>query len=319
MEGIGDNRCITYEDAGVSIKEAERLVGWLKGKNKQIGSFSVKVKVGNSTVLLSADGVGTKILLYLKAGRFKGLGQDLVAMVSNDILADGGRMVYFLDYYATFPLKGEVAKEVLSDVIESCKKIGAKLVGGETAELPGIIVKDTFDIAGFGVGVPLKKRFQRVKSGDAIIGFPSSGFHSNGYSLIRKVLEEKGLDPFKVYPEIHPQKPLIDILLTPTRLYHKEGKEMFLKFGAKRGAHITGGGIPENLPRALEGNKAKIYWENIPTPEYMKAFIRMGNIPEDEAKRVFNMGVGFAFIVPRKRVDEILHRFKGAFILGEVL
>lgn len=319
MEGIGDHRCITYEESGVSIGEATRLVEWLRGRNRIIGSFSVKVRLNRGRVLLSSDGVGTKILLYLKAGRFKGLGQDLVAMVSNDILADGGKTVYFLDYYATFPLRGKVAKEVLSDVIEACRKIGAKLVGGETAELPGIIVKDTFDIAGFGIGVPLKKRFDRVKSGDVIIGFPSSGFHSNGYSLIRKVLDERKLDPFKVYPEIYPEKTLIDLLLTPTRLYYREGKEMFLKYGAKRGAHITGGGIPENLPRALEGNKAKIYWENIPTPEYMKSFIRVGKIPEDEAMRVFNMGVGFAFIIPRKRVDEVLHRFKEAFILGEVL
>jgi phosphoribosylformylglycinamidine cyclo-ligase len=319
MEGIGDNRRITYEEAGVSIGKADSLVGWLKRKNKIIGSFSATVKLGKQRILLSADGVGTKILLYIKAGKFKGLGQDLVGMVSNDILADGGRMVYFLDYFATFPLREDWAKEVLEDIISSCKKVGAKLVGGETAELPGLIKENTFDVAGFGVGIPIKKRFGKVKGGDILIGFPSSGFHSNGYSLIRKILEERNLDPFKIYPEIDERRALIDILLTPTRLYHREGLKMFLKFGAKRGAHITGGGLMGNLPRALEGREAKIYWENIPTPDYMKNFIKIGGIDEGEAWRVFNMGVGFVFVIPRKNAEKVLSQFREAFILGEVL
>jgi phosphoribosylformylglycinamidine cyclo-ligase len=146
-------------------------------------------------------------------------------------------MVYFLDYFATFPLREDWAKEVLEDIISSCKKVGAKLVGGETAELPGLIKENTSDVAGFGIGIPIKKRFGKVKSGDILIGFPSSGFHSNGYSLIRKILEERNLDPFKIYPEIDEERALIDILLTPTRLYHREGLKMFLKFGAKRGAY----------------------------------------------------------------------------------
>jgi len=319
MEGIGDNRRITYEEAGVSIDRADSLVEWLKKKSKIIGSFSATVKLGKQRVLLSTDGVGTKILLYIKAGKFKGLGQDLVGMVSNDILADGGRMVYFLDYFATFPLNEDWAKEVLEDIIYACKKVGAKLVGGETAELPNLIEKNTFDVAGFGVGIPIKGRFGRIKSGDVLIGFPSSGFHSNGYSLIRRVLEEKKFDPFKVYPELDEKRTLIEILLTPTRLYQRDGIKIFLKFGAKRGAHITGGGLMGNLPRALGGMKAKIYWENIPTPQYMKNFIKLGGIDEGEAWKVFNMGVGFVFIVPRRNVERVLAKFKDAFILGEVL
>jgi Phosphoribosylaminoimidazole (AIR) synthetase len=190
MEGIGDNRRITYEEAGVSIGKADSLVGWLKKKNKIIGSFSATVKLGKQRILLSADGVGTKILLYIKAGKFRGLGQDLVGMVSNDILADGGRMVYFLDYFATFPLREDWAKEVLEDIISSCKKVGAKLVGGETAELPGLIKENTFDVAGFGVGIPIKKRFGKVKGGDILIGFPSSGF-TQRILVNKKILEER--------------------------------------------------------------------------------------------------------------------------------
>ena len=317
MEGIGDNRCITYEEAGVSIGRSDKLVEWLKGKVKLIGSFSARVKVGNETLLLSTDGVGTKILIYIRYGRFKGLGQDLVAMVSNDILADGGRMLYFLDYYATFPLDESTSKEVLEDVMVSCKKVGAKLVGGETAELPDMLVKGVFDIAGFGIGVPIRKKLRRVEAGDVIIGFPSSGFHSNGYSLIRRILVEKNLDIFKVYPEIHESKPLGEVLLTPTRLYARTGEKMFLEFGAKRGIHITGGGVVGNISRVVKS--FKIYWESIPTPQFMRKFLKLGGVDEDEAKRVFNMGVGFAFVVPRSRAESVLGRFKEAFVLGEVI
>ncbi len=319
MESIGGDRCLKYEDAGVSISKANELVRWLKGKARGIGSFSVKVKVGEGWVYLSTDGIGTKILLYIEYGKYEGIGDDLVAMVSNDILADGGRMIYFLDYYATFPLKNEIAKVVLGDVLRACKKVGADLIGGETAELPGIINEGVFDIAGFGVGVPIKENLEKVKPGDVIIGFPSSGFHSNGYSLLRKVIKDRNLDIFKVYKELDEKRSLGEILLTPTRLYTDIGIDLYMNFGAKRGAHITGGGIYENLPRALDGNGFRIYFDNIPTPGYMKTIIRWGNIPEDEAYRVFNMGVGFAFVVPRNEVDRILEKYSEGFILGEVI
>lgn len=308
-----------YEEAGVSISKANELVSWLKGKASIIGSFSAKVKVGNEWIYLSTDGIGTKILLYIEYGKYEGIGDDLVAMVSNDILADGGRMIYLLDYYATFLLKNEIAKIVLEDVIRACRKIGADLIGGETAELPGIINEGVFDIAGFGVGVPIKEEFERVEVGDVIIGFPSSGFHSNGYSLLRKIIRDRNLDIFKVYKELDESRTLGEILLTPTRLYTDIGIDLYTNFGAKRGAHITGGGIYENLPRALDGNGFRIYIDNIPTPEYMKTIIRWGNIPEDEAYRVFNMGVGFAFVVRRDKVDGILEKYPESFILGEVI
>jgi len=308
-----------YEEAGVSISKANELVEWLKSKAEIIGSFSAKVKVGNEWIYLSTDGIGTKILLYIEYGKYEGIGNDLVAMVSNDILADGGRMIYLLDYYATFPLKNEIAKIVLEDVIRACRKIGADLIGGETAELPGIINEGVFDIAGFGVGVPIKEDFERVEVGDVIIGFPSSGFHSNGYSLLRKIIKDRNLDIFKVYKELDESRTLGEILLTPTRLYTDIGIDLYTNFGAKRGAHITGGGIYENLPRALDGNGFRIYIDNIPTPEYMKTIIRWGNISEDEAYRVFNMGVGFAFVVRRDKVDGILEKYPESFILGEVI
>ncbi len=315
-----------YEDAGVSIDRANALVDWLKGTLKgTVGSFSARVKVGRETLLLSTDGIGTKILLALEYYRRTGkeeaivnLGQDLVAMVSNDILADAGRTLYFLDYYATARLDTDVARLLLQGVVSACRKVGAKLVGGETAELPGMLTEGTFDVAGFGIGVPLLRRKRPVKRGDVLIGFPSSGFHSNGYSLVRKIVEEKGLDITEVYREAG-RKPLGELLLRPTRLYYRIGREMFLMYGAKRGAHITGGGIPENLPRALEGYTAEINWDALPTPRFMRFIVDAGEVPEEEARRVFNMGVGFVFVVPERRVKGVLRRFGGAFILGEVV
>ncbi len=315
-----------YTDAGVSLGKASALVGWLKGRLKgEVGSFSARVKLGGDTLLLSTDGIGTKILLALKYYRLTGdggvllaLGQDLVAMVSNDILADGGRTLYFLDYFATGNLEPEVARIVLEGIIRATRRVGARLVGGETAELPGMLPKGTFDVAGFGVGVPMLKRRRRVKPGDVLIAFPSSGFHSNGYSLIRRIVEERGLDLLKTYRETGSRKPLGALLLRPTRLYYRVGREMFLKYGAKAGAHITGGGIPENLPRALSGYDASVRWDAVPTPRFMRFLLQVGEVPEDEARRVFNMGVGFVFVVPERRVGAVLRRFKEAFVLGEV-
>ncbi|NPA80562.1 MAG: phosphoribosylformylglycinamidine cyclo-ligase [Thermotogae bacterium] len=316
-----------YEDAGVSIERANALVEWLKGTvGGGIGSFATRVRVPGGSILLSTDGVGTKILLALeyygltgKEEVMENLGQDLVAMVSNDILADGGRTLHFLDYYATGRLDGRVASVLLSGVIKACRKVGARLVGGETAELPGMLPEGVFDVAGFGVGVPLKRRFPAVRPGDALVAFPSSGFHSNGYSLIRKIISSRGLDITRPYRETGSRRPLGDLLLRPTRLYARIGREMFLKFGAKRGAHITGGGIPENLPRALSGREARIFWDRIRTPRFMRFILEVGEVPEEEARRVFNMGVGFVFVVPKRRLKAVLRRFKEAYVIGEVV
>ncbi len=315
-----------YEDAGVSLERANALVEWLKGKLKGgVGGFAAKVKVGRETLLLSTDGVGTKILLaldyYRRTGKtevLRWIGQDLVAMVANDILADGGRTLYLLDYYATPRLEGDIARAVLEGVMGACRRIGAKLVGGETAELPGMLTGGTFDVAAFGVGVPLLRRRRKVKAGDVLVAFPSSGFHSNGFSLVRKVVADGGLHILKVYPEVG-RRPLGEILLRPTRLYYRIGREMFLKYGARRGAHITGGGLPENLPRALDGYGFRIDPERLPVPKVMRFIIKVGDIPEEEALRTFNMGVGFVFVVPRRRVPAVLQRFREAFVLGEVV
>ncbi len=316
-----------YSDAGVSLDRANALVEWLKGRLKgTVGSFSARLKLGRETLLLSTDGIGTKILLALKYYRLTGerdillnLGQDLVAMVSNDILADGGRTVYFLDYFATGRLESDVARAVLEGIVRATRRVGAKLVGGETAELPDMLPEGTFDVAGFGVGVPMFNRGRKVKPGDVLVAFPSSGFHSNGYSLIRRIVEERGLDLLKAYREAGSRKPLGSLLLRPTRLYYRIGREMFLRYGAKAGAHITGGGIPENLPRALSGYGADVRWEAIPTPRFMRFIVEVGEVPEDEARRVFNMGVGFVFVLPKRRVKAALRRFKEAFVLGEVV
>ncbi|NPB03675.1 MAG: phosphoribosylformylglycinamidine cyclo-ligase [Thermotogae bacterium] len=316
-----------YEDAGVSFRRAEKLVAWLRASLKDnAGRFAARVKLGRTTLLLATDGVGTKILLALdyfkRTGKeevLKWVGQDLVAMVSNDILAEGGRTLYFLDYYATGRLNDHISKLLIEGVLRACSKVGARLVGGETAELPGMLAENVFDIAGFGVGIPLLKRQRIPKPGDVLVALPSSGFHSNGYSLIRKILAERQLDITAAYPQTGSRKPLGELLLRPTKLYWRIGREMFLRYGAKSGAHITGGGVPENLPRALNDLKVELYWDRIKLPKFYRFILEMGKIPPDESRRVFNMGVGFVFVVPEKNVKRILSRFKEAFVFGRVL
>ncbi len=289
-----------YKDSGVDIDKAERLVKFLQGINPDIGGFSgafdleaIIGKYDDPVLLATSDGIGTKILLGLRTGLLDGLGQDLVAMCANDLAVAGAEPLFFLDYYATGKLELEVAEKVLAGVVRALEQVGAVLLGGETAELPGLV--NGFDVAGFMVGVASKSRLPdpaKVTPGMVVLGLPSSGPHSNGYSLIRKIFEGEELSP-----------ELAEALMEPTRIYVREALRAY-DLGAVVEAHITGGGIPGNLVRVLpEGTRAVL---KIPKPpEIFEVIQRRGQVPWEEMLRVFNLGWGLLIIVSPERAETI--------------
>ncbi|GAB6045909.1 phosphoribosylformylglycinamidine cyclo-ligase [Caminibacter profundus] len=316
---------ISYKDAGVDIDAGNSLVDKIKPVVKEtfnenvvggIGSFAGAFRLPASykkPVLLSAtDGVGTKLKLAIDAKKFDTVGIDLVAMCVNDLICNFGEPLFFLDYYAIGKLDVEAAAEVIKGIAKGCIEAECALIGGETAEMPGMYSEGDFDLAGFAVGIAEEDELNpKVTEGDILIALPSSGIHSNGYSLVRKLFFEKlGM---KFDDEIDGQK-LIDILLTPTRIYVKEFKKLKPFINAL--AHITGGGIVENLPRVLpEGLEAIVYKDKIkvlPIFEFMKKYV-----DETEMFRTFNMGVGMILAVEEKNVDKVLNETDG-YIIGEI-
>ncbi|HHS92939.1 MAG TPA: phosphoribosylformylglycinamidine cyclo-ligase, partial [Campylobacterales bacterium] len=267
-------------------------------------------------VLLSAtDGVGTKLKLAIESNKFDTVGIDLVAMCVNDLICNFGTPMFFLDYYATGKLVPENAKDVVAGIAEGCRRSDSSLVGGETAEMPGMYSNDDFDLAGFAVGIAEKSEMDRVakvQAGQVVLALPSSGVHSNGYSLVRKLFFDKlGMsleDEFQ-------GKPLVETLLEPTRIYVKEFKANKENIVAL--AHITGGGIVENLPRMLpEGVRAKINKESI---HVLPIFEFMGqHVDEEEMYRTFNMGVGMVFIVEEKDVEAVCQN-SDAYVIGSIV
>lgn len=317
---------ISYEEAGVSIDNGNAFVEAIKPLVKQtfnenviggIGSFSGAFALPNSNqVLLAAtDGVGTKLRLAIDTQRYESIGQDLVAMCVNDLICNFGSPLFFLDYYATAKLDVKVAKAVVGGIAKACEMANCALIGGETAEMPSMYAKDDFDLAGFAVGIANKDEIDRskfVKNGDLLLALPSSGLHSNGYSLARKVLFEVQKRNFD---EDFEGKKLIDVLLEPTRIYVKDFLKLKPFINAL--AHITGGGLVENLPRVFpKGLGAIIRKHHLKTPEI---FYTIGeNVSEDEMYRSFNMGVGLVMVVSSENVSKVLEN-SDAFIIGEVV
>ncbi|TKX30384.1 phosphoribosylformylglycinamidine cyclo-ligase [Campylobacter sp. MIT 12-5580] len=319
---------ISYEQAGVSIDNGNAFVEAIKPLVKQtfspqvlggIGSFSGAFELPSGykkPVLLAAtDGVGTKLRLAIDAQRYESIGQDLVAMCVNDLICNFATPLFFLDYYATAKLDVEVAKSVVAGIARACKIAQCALIGGETAEMPSMYASKDFDLAGFAVGMAEKEEIDRtsfVKNGDLLLALPSSGLHSNGYSLARKVLfEALGL---KFDDKIEGKK-LIDILLEPTRIYVKDFLKLKPFINAL--AHITGGGLVENLPRVFpKGLGAVIRKHHLKTPEI---FYTIGEaVEEAEMYRSFNMGVGLVLVVSPENVSKVLEN-SDAFIIGEVV
>jgi len=318
---------ISYKDAGVDIDAGNSFVenikplvkstaikGVLGGIGSFAGAFELPGGYKEPVMLAATDGVGTKLKLAIESGVNDTVGIDLVAMCVNDLICNNGTPLFFLDYYATGRLDVDVATAVVGGIAEGCRQAECALIGGETAEMPGMYSTDDYDLAGFAVGVAEKSELDtvgNVRSGDKLIALPSSGLHSNGFSLARKVLFEKMEMNFNDQFE---GRPLIETLLTPTRIYVKTYKK--LKGQIQAMAHITGGGLVENLPRVLPENlRAVIRAESIRT---LPIFELIGtHVEREEMFRAFNMGVGMVFVVRPEDVDAVLQNSDG-YLIGEI-
>jgi phosphoribosylformylglycinamidine cyclo-ligase len=318
---------VSYKDAGVDIDAGNSFVenikpyvkstmipGVLGGIGSFAGAFELPTGYKEPVILAGTDGVGTKLKLAIDSKKFDTVGIDLVAMCSNDLICNFGEPLFFLDYYATAKLEVQEASDVVKGIAEGCIRSECALIGGETAEMPGMYSDGDFDLAGFCVGIAEKSemdRVSRVQEGDILIALPSSGVHSNGFSLVRKLMSEKLNMSFDDEFE---GKPFIETLLEPTRIYVKEFKACKDDINAL--AHITGGGIVENLPRVLPGNlRAEVKKDAVkvlPIFELMKP-----HVEEDEMFRAFNMGVGMIFVVNPSKVDDVLSKTDG-YVIGEI-
>jgi len=326
---------MTYRDAGVDIDAGDELVERIKPLVRRaqrrevlagIGGFGALVELPagyRHPVLVSGtDGVGTKLRLAIDTGRHDTIGIDLVAMCANDVVVQGAEPLFFLDYYATGKLRVAVAEAVVRGIVEGCVQAGAALVGGETAEMPGMYHGEDYDLAGFCVGVVEKDAIidgSRVAAGDAIIGLASSGPHSNGYSLIRRLVSAAGATPETLLEG----RPLYDRLLAPTRIYVKSLLALMRAQTVHGLAHITGGGLTDNIPRTLpEGLEAVLERDRWPRDPVFDWLQRAGEIASPEMYRTFNCGIGMAIVVAAGRAAAALELLtatgESASIIGEV-
>ena len=324
---------LTYSDAGVDIDAGNSTVDLIKdqvrstrrsGSDAEIGGFGglfdLKAAGFADPILVAAtDGVGTKVKIAFESGRNDSIGVDLVAMCVNDLVVQGAEPLFFLDYYATGKLDPAVAAGVVAGIAEGCRQAGCALVGGETAEMPGVYAGKAYDLAGFAVGAAERGRLlpRLLHAGDRIFGLVSSGVHSNGFSLVRKVVEFAGLS----YAEPAPFEPglsLADALLVPTRIYVKLLLEALRRTeGISALAHVTGGGFIDNLPRVLPDHLGCVLdLDAVPVQPVFRWLAQAGGIAPAEMARTFNCGIGMAVFVAEDRVAEVLGVFE---TLGEPL
>ncbi|MDR2400331.1 MAG: phosphoribosylformylglycinamidine cyclo-ligase [Deferribacteraceae bacterium] len=327
-----------YTESGVNIDEGNRFVSLIKDMVAStcspnviggLGGFAGLYDISQSTVkepvlVSSTDGVGTKLKVAIAAERLDSVGIDLVAMSVNDILVTGARPLFFLDYISSSKLLPEVLSKVVAGIAAGCRIANVSLLGGETAEMPGMYAEGDFDLAGFVVGLADKKALtdrSNVIPGDIMIGIASSGFHSNGYSLLRKVFfKDNGFD---ISDNIENFGTVGDLLLTPTKIYSDLVGEVLKNSTVHSMAHITGGGFYDNIPRSIpEKCSAYIKRSSIKEPPPIKALRAVSDMPEKELYRVFNMGVGYIFIASPNAASEILNIAEklgeSAWIIGEI-
>ena len=331
---------ITYKDSGVNIDEGNKLVSEISqitestsnaGSSAKLGGFGGlfdlrKCGFEDPILVSSTDGVGTKLKLAVKTKSYFNVGIDLVAMCANDVLAQGAEPLFFMDYYATSNLQKNVAVEVISGIAEGCKQSGCALIGGETAEMPGHYKKGDFDIAGFCVGAVERSNLlntESVKKGDYVIGLSSSGAHSNGYSLIRKILESNSINIFNE-AEFDKNNTLAEILMKPTLLYTNAFLAANKNNRVKSISHITGGGLIDNPPRAFNKNLTlKFEMKNFKLPPLFKWLKDKANISLFDLARTFNCGIGFLIFVDKKDVQVIVNDINeigyNAFIIGSMI
>lgn len=320
----------SYKDAGVNKEEGYKSVELMKEKvakthNQNVltglGSFGALYeleKYKNPVLVSGTDGVGTKLEVGFSMNIYDTVGIDAVAMCANDVLCHGAKPLFFLDYLGCGKLEAEKAAELVSGIAEGCIRSDMALIGGETAEMPGFYKDGDYDIAGFCVGVVEKDKIingENVESGDKIIGLASSGVHSNGFSLVRKIITDYNLD-------FNGEK-IGKVLLTPTKIYVKPILEILKKYDIKGMAHITGGGLPENLPRAIKkGYEAVVFKNKIPKLPIFEYIKKNSGISEDEMYGTFNMGVGFTLIVKENDAESIIKDLNGmgetAFEIGYI-
>ena len=332
---------LTYADAGVDIDAGEMLVEAIKplakstrraGAEASLGGFGALFDLKaagfeDPLIVTTTDGVGTKLKIAIETGRHDGVGVDLVAMCVNDLLAQGAEPLMFLDYYATGKLDVDAARRVVAGNAEGCRQAGAALVGGETAEMPGMYDGADYDLAGFSVGAVERghvlPRLDLQNTGDVIIGLASSGPHSNGYSLIRKVVEKSGLSWGDDAP-FAKDRTLAQALMEPTRIYVKPVLPLMKAGLIKGAAHITGGGLIENPPRCIaEGLLAEFDWNAWPLPHVFEWLGQVGGISDHELRRTFNCGVGFILIVSPDNAEPVLASLlnagETAFVCGQLV
>ena len=329
---------ISYKDSGVDVErgyEAVRLMRehvkstYTEGVLGDIGSFGgfFQMPKGMKEPVLVAgtDGVGTKLKYAIISGKCDTIGIDAVAMCVNDIVCQGAKPLFFLDYFATGSLNPKTVAEVVKGVADGCRQSGAALIGGETAEMPGFYPGGDFDIAGFAVGVVDKNKIingAKIKSGDVLIGIKSSGIHSNGYSLVRKLWGEN-IETLKKYDADLEAAP-IDVLLTPTKIYVKSILALIEKVKVKGIAHITGGGFIENIPRIFpEGIGCRIDTKSYDVPAIFSAMVKKAKITKQQAYNTFNMGIGMVVCVAKKDVEATIAQLESTgescVILGKTV
>ncbi|MDR1592058.1 MAG: phosphoribosylformylglycinamidine cyclo-ligase [Prevotellaceae bacterium] len=330
----------SYEKAGVNLEKGYEVVRRIKkhvastarpGMMGNIGAFGgmfdlSALHVKEPVLVSGTDGVGTKLKLAFATNRHNTIGIDVVAMCVNDVLAQGAEPLFFLDYIAVGRNNPEKIEQIVAGVAEGCRQAGCALIGGETAEMPGMYTDDEYDIAGFTCGVVEKSQLidgSKVAVGDALIGIASSGVHSNGFSLVRKIVADNLLEWHTIYPELSEQQTLGETLLTPTKIYVKPALDVIRQCDIHGISHITGGGFDENLPRILKAGQGIAIeegsWEILPVFRFLE---KRGRIAHREMFNIFNMGIGMALVTEtsqaRKVIDILSKHGEMASVIGYI-
>ena len=333
---------ITYSSSGVNIEKANDLINNIKpiakktqrpGADTKIGGFGGIFDLSfcnykDPLLVSSTDGVGTKLLLAIDHDFYDNIGIDLVAMCVNDLIVQGAEPLYFLDYFATGVLSNQVATNIITSIAEGCIQSNCALIGGETAEMPGLYEKKHFDLAGFSVGIVERQSLlpsNKIIEGDTIIGLPSNGLHSNGYSLVRNIINQKNIKTSLPMPN-NSKKTISEVLLDPTKIYVKLILDLLKNTkGIKAISHITGGGITENLPRVFPdlSISAQINLSSWDRPEIFNWLKSLGNIDEDEILKTLNCGIGLILVVSSNYLSDVSNYFdeidEDYFIIGEII
>jgi len=317
---------INYKQSGVDIDAGNELVNRIKpfakatkriGADSDLGGFGAlfdlkKCNFKDPVLVSSTDGVGTKLKVAIEVGKHDTIGIDLVAMSVNDLVVQGAEPLFFLDYFACSKLEVEMATDVIKGIADGCKQAGCALIGGETAEMPGMYSGGDYDLAGFAVGAVERDQIlpKETKAGDVLIGLASSGVHSNGYSLARFILQKNNL---KFSDKFSEEKTIGEVLLTPTKIYVKSCLEAVRTGKIKALCHITGGGLTENLPRVLSKNvNVEINYSAWEMPEIFSYLQKLGNVTDEEMHRTFNCGIGMVLVTEESNAGEILALLKNS-------